>query len=176
MLDQNIQWMAFAGKIILHAAQHQRAAMALARGANLPDIEPHRAHDADIKRAISLVLAQISAKRKPQVGNAGSGCRIRLAPAIDPDQFAWLKTPRRFLQHLAPAPLHQRLVQFQMPGRLVEQDAPVILFLYQKKLSAALDYSSDGDARARIHGQRLLPRMKAAMRATPSSIAWLDAA
>ena len=163
--------MAIAGKIILHAAQHQRAAMALAQSANLSDIEPHRAHDAEIKRAISLVLAQIPAKRKAQVGHAGSGCRIGLAPAIDPDQFARLKMPRRFLQHFAPASLHQRLVKFQMPGRLVEQDASVILFLDQEKLTAALYNSSYGDARARIHGQRLLPRMNAAIRATPSSIA-----
>ena len=38
------------------------------------------------------------------------------------------------------------------------------------------DYRGYGDAGPRAHGQWLLLRMNSAMRATPSSIAWFDAA
>src|ERR1035437_9941494 len=152
IVGQQFQRIAPAGKIVLHAAQHQRAAMALARGANLVYIQPHRAYDARIELAFRLVLSQFAAESESQGTHLGVGCPPWFAPAVDPHQLARPEMPGRLLQHLAPAALDQRLVLLQMPGRLVEHDPAFVLFLDQKEASAAPDHRSYRDAWSRAHG------------------------
>ena len=67
IVNEDIQRIAFPGKIIFDAAQHQRAAVARRAGTHLVGGHPDRAHDAGVQRATRHHRAQFTAKRKAQV-------------------------------------------------------------------------------------------------------------
>src|SRR6266850_1458579 len=137
--------------------------------------QPVQAYDLLVQRSAGLLGRDVAGEAEAQESHV----LRRVVPAVDADERARLEAVRGLLEHLAPAGVDQRLAGIEMTGGLVEHPAAVDALLDEKEFSAALDDRGDGHRRwlPGAHAAlRVFFRMKSAMRATPASIADLDAA
>jgi hypothetical protein len=96
--------------------------------------QPAGGDNAVIQLAIRLEAQQLAAEGKAQVGRIFLG---RMLPVIDADQMRRPEVIGRFFQRFAHHGIDQRLVFFQMAGRLVEGQPDLGFLLDQQELAVA---------------------------------------
>ena len=155
-VDQR-QRILLSGQVVLDAAKHQRAAVAVGAGAHLIGRQPQGAHDAVVQRALGVVGAERAAEGQAQVGDVLSGAFAQRAREVDAEQRRGRKGVGGFLQRLARAGLLGRLAGVQMAGRVVQPQPVEGVLLHQQEAALALDDGCDGDIGfpAGVHGGRL---------------------
>src|SRR5256885_13936680 len=100
-------------------------------------------------------------------------------PAVDAHQRGRLEAVRSFFHDFARTSRDQALAGIEMPGGLVEDQAAIDALLDEEEAPIPFDDCGDRDARPPdcVHAAlRVFLRMNSAMRATPASIAFGDAA
>src|ERR1051326_1938214 len=160
-------------EVVVDAALHERRAVLRTPLEELLAREPVQRHDLPIERPL-LDALDAAAKAEAQEGHVLRG----VVPAVDADERGRLEAGRRLLEHSPPARGDERLAGVEMSGRLVQHQPAFDALLHEQKTAVALD---DGcDRRRRLphsHAAFLVFfRMNSAMRATPASIACLEAA
>ena len=115
--------------------------MAITAGTNLVRGEPDRAHDAGVQRSIGVMRSQSTGKREANISDFAAGS----APPINANQVFGGKFPGGLLDRFPGHCRNNRLVGFQMPGRLIEQQSTLGVFLHKEKPAVALHHRRNGD-------------------------------
>ena len=130
-----------AREVVVHAAHHQRRAVARGLAPDLLGRQPRRAHDAVVERAAGVVRGDLACEREADVGHVVA----RVVVLVDTEQRGRFERVGRLLQRLARDGVEQRFARLEVAGGLVEAAAVLGVFLDQQEAAVALDHGGDGD-------------------------------
>src|SRR5580765_1726368 len=170
---ENLERECASREVVVDAALHKRRAVPRAPLEELVTREPVQRDDLPVERPLVDALdapaeAEAQERHVPR----------RVVPAVDADECGRLEAVRRLLEHFAPARRHQRFARIEVAGGLVQHQPAIDALFHEQETASALDDCCDRrrrlpDAHAAI---LVFLRMNSLIRATPCSIACLEAA
>ena len=159
-MAQEIERIACAAQEIVHAKQHEGAAVLRRTGCELIAVEPDRPDDRAVEAGSGIVLADAARER-----DAEHRAPRRPLPEVDArDRFGAEVAPR-LLARFAYNRLDEGLAGLEVAGRLVEHDAARGALLHEQEAAAVLRDGRDGDVE--LQGHEPIIRSKGA---SPSAV------